>query len=214
MARIELECEVTCADGTLGKLADVVVDPKTRTLTHLVVDSAHGGGGGQLVPASLATVEDGGDKPKISLACTLAEAQELPYVQDFLYAPVSGATLDDPDWDIGIERAFVLPTVGPDHSDMLALDNVSVAFDRVPKGEVEIRRESSIVTADGHGAGHVDSFVVDGSGRITHLVLERGHLWGRRKVSIPIESVARVETDTVTLSLTKSEVGGLPSGRA
>ena len=213
MARIELESEVTCVDGSLGKLADVVVDPKTRSLTHLIVEPAHGGGGGQLVPASLATVEGDGGKPKISLACTLAEARELPRVQDFLYAPVSGATLDDPEWDIGIERAFVLPTIGPDQSDLLGLDeNVSVAFDRVPKGEVEIRRESPIVTADGHGAGHVDSFVVDASGRITHLVLERGHLWGRRKVTIPIESVARVETDTVTLSLTKSEVGGLPAG--
>jgi sporulation protein YlmC with PRC-barrel domain len=214
MARIELECEVVCADGPFGKLADVVVDPKTRTLTHLIVEPAHGGGGGQLVPASLATVEDGARETKISLACTLAEAQKLPHVQDFLYAPVSGTTLDDPDWDIGIERAFVLPAVGPDQSDLLALDDsVSVAFDRVPKGEVEIRRDSPVVTADGHGAGHVDSFVIDGSGRITHLVLERGHLWGRRQVTIPIESVARVETDAVTLVLTKSEVARLPSVR-
>jgi sporulation protein YlmC with PRC-barrel domain len=213
MARIELECEVVCTDGSFGKLADVVVDPTRQTLTHLVVESPHGGGG-RLVPSSLATVVGDEREPRISLSCTLAEAKALPHVQDFLYAPVSGVTLDDPDWDIGIERAFVLPGIGPDHSDLLALDdNVSVAFDRVPKGGVEIRRDSPVVTADGHGAGHVDSFVIDGSGRITHLVLERGHLWGRREVTIPIEGVARVENDAVTLSLSKSEVGRLPSVR-
>jgi hypothetical protein len=44
---------------------------------------------------------------------------------------------------------------------------------------------------------------------ITHLVLERGHLGGRREVTIPIAAVAKVETDEVTLSLTKDQVGSL-----
>jgi hypothetical protein len=48
---------------------------------------------------------------------------------------------------------------------------------------------------------------------ITHFVLERGHLWGKREVTIPIGTVAKVETDVVTLSLSKDEVGELPSAR-
>jgi hypothetical protein len=42
-------------------------------------------------------------------------------------------------------------------------------------------------------------------------VLERGHLWGRREVTIPIDAVETVETDKVTLRLSKDEVGALPS---
>jgi hypothetical protein len=85
----------------------------------------------------------------------------------------------------------------------------AVTYDRIPKGEVEIRRASAVTSSDGHHLGHVDGFVVDGDEHITPLVLEHGHLWGREEVTIPIGFVARVETDAVTLSLTKDEVGQL-----
>jgi hypothetical protein len=83
-------------------------------------------------------------------------------------------------------------------------------YDRVPKHEVELRRASSVRSADGYELGEVDGFVVDGDDGITHLVLEHGHLWGRREVTIPIGAVSRVETDAVTLGLTRDEVGALP----
>ena len=56
-------------------------------------------------------------------------------------------------------------------------------------------------------------FVVDQAGHISHVVLERGHLWGRREVVIPIGAVERVETDEVVLTLSKDEVGALESHR-
>jgi hypothetical protein len=62
--------------------------------------------------------------------------------------------------------------------------------------------------------GHVDGFRVDGDDQITHVVLERGHLWGRREVTIPIGAVTRVNTDSVTVRLTKDEVAALPGDAA
>ena len=82
-------------------------------------------------------------------------------------------------------------------------------YDRVPKGEVEIRRKSLVSSSDGHVLGHVDGFVVDDSQHISHVVLEHGHLWGKHEVAIPIGAVAEVEDDAVTLSLSKAEVGDL-----
>ena len=87
-----------------------------------------------------------------------------------------------------------------------------MTYDRVPKGEVEIRRASAVVSADDEQLGEVEALVVDG-GEITHIVLERGHLWGRRDVTIPIGAVAKVESDTVTLRLSKNDVGDLPAVR-
>ena len=86
-----------------------------------------------------------------------------------------------------------------------------MTYDRIPKGEVEIRRASEVTSADGHHLGRVDGFVVADDDAITHFVLERGHLWGRREVTIPMNAVAHVHTDAVTLTLTKDEVGDLPS---
>ena len=57
----------------------------------------------------------------------------------------------------------------------------------------------------------MDGFLVDEEDQITHFVLERGHLWGRREVTVPIGAVAKVESDAVTLDLTKDEVEKLPA---
>lgn len=35
--RLELGGRVDCSDGTFGELADVVIDPTTKRVTHLVV---------------------------------------------------------------------------------------------------------------------------------------------------------------------------------
>jgi hypothetical protein len=90
--------------------------------------------------------------------------------------------------------------------------HVIVNYDRIPQHEVEIRRSSAVVSADAHHLGHVEAFLV-GSGETADLVLERGHLWGRREIVIPAAAIARVETDRVTLSLTKDEVGALEARR-
>jgi hypothetical protein len=45
---------VSCSDGPCGELTRVVVDPAARTVTHLVVGPAHGGGTSRLVPVKLA----------------------------------------------------------------------------------------------------------------------------------------------------------------
>ena len=87
------------------------------------------------------------------------------------------------------------------------------SFDRVPKGEVEVRRASVVISTDGHLLGEVDGFVVGADEHITHFVLERGHLWGRKEVTIPIGAVARVESDAVHVALSKDEVGALPAVR-
>ena len=91
--------------------------------------------------------------------------------------------------------------------------HLSMYYDRVPKGEVEVRRASAVVSSDGHSLGEVDGFVVDADEHITHFVLERGHLWGRKEVTIPIGAVARVESDAVYVALSKDEVGDLPAVR-
>jgi sporulation protein YlmC with PRC-barrel domain len=122
--------------------------------------------------------------------------------------------VSDPEWDVGVTDVLALPyyeSAGFDYMSAAAQD-VELVYDRVPKGEVEIRRASSVMTSNGEYVGNVDGFLVDG-GDITHFVLERGHLWGRREVTVPIGAVEKVESDTVTLGLSTDEVGSLPAHR-
>jgi hypothetical protein len=44
---------------------------------------------------------------------------------------------------------------------------------------------------------------------MTHVLLQEGHLWGRKEVAIPIEAVTRVEAG-IRLNLSKRQVEDLP----
>ena len=216
--RLELGRPVNCTDGPFGKLADVVIDPTTRHVTHLVVDPDGDHGKARLVPVELASSEDD-ETNAIAVRCSVEEADQLEPVEETAYIRLGESPELEPEWDLGVESVLAEPyyyygtvgglgyETGPSDYD----PHVSVTYDRIPKGEVEIRRASGVTSADGHQLGKVDGFLVDDDDAITHFVLERGHLWGRREVTIPINAVASVFTDAVTLTLTKDEVGELPS---
>lgn len=211
--RLELGCPVRCTDGPFGEVADVVVDPTDRRVTHLVIAPHRRHGLARLVPIELAAAEDGSELA-VALRCTGEEARRFPSVVGFAYLRLGEFPLDDPDWDVGIQNVLVQPSyeyLGFGGEPLDRDPHVSVTYDRIPKGEVELSRASDVLSADGHRLGHVDGFVVEPGNGITHLVLGRGHLFGRREVTIPIRAVARVETDSVTLELTKDAVAALPA---
>jgi sporulation protein YlmC with PRC-barrel domain len=211
--RLELDKPVLCEDREVGKLGDLVVDPVAKRVTHLVVKPSHGTGTSHLVPIELAEPSEqvGG----IVLKCSTEELEALPPVEEFAYLRLGGEVTRDADWDVGVSDVLALPyydstgLTGPS----AFVDDVGVVYDRVPKGEVELRRASRVVAADGAYIGDVDGFLVDREDHITHFVLERGHLWGRREVTVPIGAVASVQSDVVELSLSKDEVGALPAHR-
>lgn len=210
--KLELGSPVSCTDGPFGEVADVVIDPIARRVTHLVVAPDHQHGLARLVPIDLAAAAN--NDTAVSLDCTLEHARQLPSVQEFAYLRLGEFPANDPRWDIGIENVLALPYYGYAGLGEPPIDydpNVSMTYDRVPKGEVEIRRASEVMSADGHRLGHVDGFLVADDDQITHVVLERGHLWGRRDVTIPIGAVSQVKTDSVAVRLTKDQVAALPA---
>jgi uncharacterized protein YrrD len=213
--RLDLGCPVRCTDDAFGELADVVIDPTTRRVTHLVVQPR------KTDPARLVPIERarGGEEADgtIVLDGTVAEIGQLEPVREAAYLRLGEFPVEDPDWEVGIEEMLAQPyyqgldAVG---AEPIAYDDhVMWQYDRIPKGDVEIRRASPVTSADRHHLGHVDGFLVDSQDHIGHLVLEHGHLWGKREVVIPIGAVARVETDAVVLTLSKDEVGALESHR-
>ena len=214
--RLDLGSPVRCADGAFGELADVVIDPETRRVTHLVVQPHDRDEQARLVPVDRAQAGDTADAT-ISLGCTSAEMSQFELVREVEYLRLGEVPVEDPDWEVGIEEPLALPpSPGMESFDVGGVDidpHVMLTYDRIPMGEVEIRRASGVTSADGHHLGHVDGFVLDDEQQIAHLVLEHGHLWGRREVVIPASAVARVDTDEVVLTLSKDEVGALPSTR-
>jgi sporulation protein YlmC with PRC-barrel domain len=191
--RLEFETPVYCTDGKLGELADVVIAPRSMRVVDLVVRPRHMGGPARLVPIEAA--EGSAWDESIHLTCSMDEASGFPAIQEAAVMRMGEVPSGDSAWDVGVEDVVAVP-----------------AYDRIPKGKVELRHQSSVVSSDGHLVGKVDAFVVDGD-EISHVILERGHIWGRRDVTIPISCLARLETDQVVLGISRHEVGALPSVR-
>lgn len=207
-----IKSEVACSDGVCGELSRVVVDPIARTLTHLVVEPKERWSMGRLVPIAL--VASTGEQ--ILLRCTKAQFEALDQadVTEFL----TGA---DGEWDYEQDHILSLPyyaLVMTAPSGMNAMGSASmgmgmamgsVSYDRVPLGEVEVRRGDHVHATDGD-IGRVQGLVIDPHDHhVTHVLLDEGHLWGEKEVAIPISAVTRLD-DGVRLNLTKDDVRDLP----
>src|SRR3954465_4116004 len=97
--RLDPGCTVRCTDGEDGELADVVVDPTARRVTHLVVEPRHEHDRATLVPAAL--VATGGDGEAISRPAPADEVAPLPLVRETDYLRIDQTPVADPEWDVG-----------------------------------------------------------------------------------------------------------------
>ena len=207
--KLELGTSIRCADGATRELVDVVIDSSSSRVTHLVIQPAQHAEDARLVPISLASRAEDGES-EISLNCGAADLERFDPVHKFEILRAGERPNEDPKWDVGVEDIVVAPNYAPtafgDYGGSLDSD-VTISYDRVPKGEIELRHASSVYSADGHHLGSVDAVVVDDGDRLTHLLLERGHLWWKREVALPAESISKFESDMLTLGLTKRELG-------
>src|SRR4051794_14944112 len=205
--RLDLGSSVHCTDACFGELADVIVDPISRRVTHLVVEPHGHHERARLVPIDRAAAAGDG----LALDCSIGDVEALEPLREAAYLRAGELVVADPDWDVGAQDVLALPVYQELNGMGSAIDpdpHVMVSYDRIPKHEVEIRRSSAVISTDGHHLGHVEGFLV-GSGDTADIVLEHGHLWGKREVVIPAASVERVQNDSITVSLTKDEVGKL-----
>jgi sporulation protein YlmC with PRC-barrel domain len=193
----------TCSDGPCGAVSRVVVDPVARELTHLVVEPEHRSGLGRLVPLQMADVK--GDE--VRLRYTLAEFDQLPSAEETDFLP-GGSGYDAYE----AHEAYYWPYFGLEGGSdpQVALASAVETRDMLPPGEVGVQRGETVHASDGE-IGKVEGLVVDSAqGHVTHVLLQEGHLWGRKQVAIPIGSVEKIDGG-ITVNLTKHEIEALPA---
>jgi hypothetical protein len=154
----------------------------------------------------------------IRLSSTRAELDALPDAEEAQFLPGS-----DGRWGYGQDQVlswayyrlggspYGLADVGTSAGMGMGMPGPQVATtDRVPIGEVEVRRGDHVAATDGV-IGRVGGLVVKrGDNCVTHVLLDEGHLWGQKRVAVPMNAVTDVE-DGVRLNLTKDEVRDLPA---
>jgi hypothetical protein len=197
--------QASCTDGVCGELRRVVVDPVARTVTHLVIQPTDPLELARLVPLDLV---DDATADQIRLRCTLEEFERLDLAEESQFIPggtIGGYSREQilslPYYGLGPGMAGVGPEMVP----------MNVTYDTIPLGEVEVRRGEHVHATDG-SIGRVQGLVIEPqSHHVTHVLLEEGHLWGKKEVAIPIRAVARVDPDDgIHLNIAKQQVQDLP----
>jgi hypothetical protein len=202
-------CAVHCSDGHAGTLTRVVVDPINCSITHPVVAPRRRRDHGHLVPLSAVASVDS----VVRLRCTIPELDRFDdAVETQFVADDNGFRGYQPDHVLSWPY-YGLDMAGLQMGGVGALGaNAGPAlttYDRVPDGEVEVCRGEPVHATDGD-IGRVQGLVIDHVDHaVTHVLLEAGHLWGERRLAIPISAVVDVKNG-VTLDLTKRQVRDLP----
>lgn len=180
----------SCLDGVCGKVSRIIVDPATDTVTHLVIEPKHRLEPAKFVPVNLVDATAG----DIRLRCTLAEFDELDAAEETEL--VQGGPM-------GLGIGSMMAPAG------MPVPAMIVVSETVPVGETDVGPGEHVHALDGE-IGRVQGFLVDpGDHRVTHVLLQEGHLWGRKEVAIPLSAVTGVENG-IRLNLTKKQVEDLP----
>ena len=189
----------SCSDGRCGEVRRLIIDPATDTVTHLVIQPGHDQEAARLVPVHLVETTGGG----VRLRCTLVEFGELGHAEKREFA-------DQADEEVGDDRIY-----GVDYARLgmrmpaVAARRRIILQDVVPDGEIQLRPGDRVHAVDGE-IGRVQGFIVGpGDDRVTHVLLQEGHLWGHKEVAIPISAVTGVDAG-IRLNLTKEQIRNLP----
>ena len=211
MTEYALGAAASCTDGSCGEVTRTILDPAARTVTHLVIVPRHHHAEGRLVPVALVEATAG----EIRLRCTLEEFARLDPAEDV-------DVVDDDGYGGGYGQAEAVQGygnvgamgVGGAASGMgigmgLGHSTPVIVSHAVPLGETEVERHESVHCVDGE-IGRVEGFIVSPEDhQVTHVLLQEGHLWGRRQVAIPVSAVASVDAG-IRLNITKKQVEDLP----
>jgi len=162
MTEFTLGTRASCSDGFCGEVIRTILDPDTRTVTHLVIEPKHRQMDGRLVPLDLVDATGG----EIRLQCSLAEFEQLEPAEEVDLA-------EGVDYGGGYGQAGAVQgygnvrgkRVGGPSSGMgigmgLGHRTTTVLTHAVPLGETEVERHESVHAVYGE-IGRVEGFAVD-----------------------------------------------------
>jgi uncharacterized protein YrrD len=225
---------LTASNETVGKVERVVLDPRTKEVTHLVVRKGLLFKRDKVLPVTLvgATGED-----DVRLRPDAGDPSELPDFEETHYVMAEMGTPTRPPDEAppagrppvataslvvaGVAAPSLLwypPAIGyngyaagPGPFAGPAVPGAVKTVDRnIPDNTVPLREGAKVVASDGERVGHVERvFVNSETKQATHWLLHHGTLTPTHK-AIPMQGVEAVTEREVRLAVNSKLVNGLP----
>lgn len=184
----------------VGEISRVVMDPRSKEVTHLVVSKGFLFKEDKVVPISLigtATPESIRLRPDAGDLETLPDFEEKYYVTASEYEPRAGGDLPTMYW---YPPAGILQT-GDYRPGLPAVTQVER---NIPEESVALQEGAKVIAADDKDVGHVERVMTDlGTDRMTFFVIEKGLLNKEHKL-IPSQWISQVNDEEVRLAVNAS----------
>jgi uncharacterized protein YrrD len=198
----------------VGSVERVVLDPRTKEVSHIVVKKGILFTSDKVVPISLIGPaegdrlmlrEDAGDLERLpDFESTHYLAAEVPVDQvarkrsdrgSIYWYPPTGA-----DWPTG--SYDFTPSTSPLY--------VTEKTRNIPEGTIALKEGAHVISSDGEHVGNIERvFTKSPEEQITHLLISRGLILKEEKL-VPVAWVASVEDESVHLAVSANYVEGLP----
>jgi uncharacterized protein YrrD len=170
----------TTADGKRGTVSALVVDPQTRSVTHLAVNPSHQRHRARLVPIAMVSAEPTGE---VMLAYSDEQLRHLDQLDELDVIEIGARPYGTGDWD---------NSTNP-------IEHLFVWTDRPPDGEASLRLGTRVRVGD-ETVGHVDGLIAGFDDHITAVLVATGHLWSHRTIAVPVDALMRVDSTGVTIA--------------
>lgn len=194
----------TAHDEHVGTVGRIVLDPRTRAISHVVVRKGILFHEDRLVAIgdiATATAE------RINLRQDVAADDLHPFVEE-RYVPLADADRPAGPQDKGIR--FAMPLSGPVGEAMPSLDAelVPVRERTIPDRLTALETGVPVLASDHHDVGRLERIVTSAQGQPTHIVVEDGGLMPERR-ALPMEWVSEIAENAIALDVGRDAVEAL-----
>lgn len=212
------KAQVITSDGILaGHITHVVLDPATKKVTHIVVRVGTLVSTDKVIPMTLVETCT---PEQVTLRIGEKALQTLPDFEEACYIPVDIPEPNELSALAGIMGGwlyFYPPPELPlqhhepaDHPYHMTHRFVESTLQNIPEGEIALKEGASVISADFHTVGHVESILVSpDTGCVTHMLISKGILFKAHKL-IPVAWINIVGESEVHLNVDSEVIKRLP----
>ena len=198
---------ITYDEKKVGTVKEVVLDPATKEITHLIIEKGLVFTEDKVLPISL--VLDARED-EVKLVETDQDLHELPDFEEDQYFPVASRPMYDP--DLVYSRNFLIakPRIAPKQQEGVRVTEVKGALKNIPDDAERLQVGADVVTLDGEKVGLIKEILLESpTDQVSHVVLDRGLLKSEDAL-IPIHWVDQVSEDEVKLLVDQEVIQNLP----
>ena len=202
-------------DEKIGTLHRVVMDPKTKEVTHIVVKEGFFFTEDKVVPMDLvgSVTED-----RISLQGSKEHLDELPQYEETHYVRPHDTTGES---EVSSDTSDPVYWYPPVDLSGAGYGRYPVAFfpqslyvqkieKNIPDGTIALAQGAKVISADGEQVGSIETLITDPTqDRVTHVVISSGLLLKERRI-VPAYWLSTVSDDEVHLSVDARLLERLP----